>query len=106
MPGDAVVLDYGDTLEVDVGQDLTGATELSLHITKPDASLTTKTTADGVNDGSAPTEQVIYYTLADGDIASGDDGSWRVSASFVNSNGQFSYSGYSKYVVLRRNQTV
>lgn len=99
----AVVGDWGDTLPFATGQDLTGWTELYVYITKPDGTLVTKTTVDGVTDNSAPTQQIIYYTIEEGLL--NQDGVYRCSSAFETADGFFSAGGYDTYTVVRRNQS-
>lgn len=102
MAINAIVGDWGDVLPFNTGQNLTGATELYVYITKPHGTLVTKTTADGVNDGSAPTAGYIYYTIEEGLLD--DDGEYRCSCAYENADGVFSAGEYQIYTVARRNQ--
>jgi len=98
----AVVGDYGDTLQFSTGQDLTDATALYVYITKPDGTLVTKTDSDGVTDGGAPTAGIIYYVIETGVL--NQAGTYRCSCAYVTASGVFSSGTYDTYTVVNRNQ--
>ena len=100
----AVVVDFEDDLLINVGYNFTGYSELTVYLTKPDGTLVTKTTTDGVTDNGDATAGIIKYPVETGVITSADDGVWLVSAKTQDANGIWSGPTPAEYTVRRRNQ--
>ncbi len=108
----AVVLDVGDIMEFNTGQDLlvAEAIHFNLYITLPDNTLLEKNNGDGVGithpDGVTenPGNQYIYYRT-ESDVCA-QDGVLKCSVKYANEFYGFSQPIPGEYVVRRRNQTV
>ncbi len=103
MAKNAVLLDEGDDITVDMNIDLTGHTALTLYISKPDGSLVTKVDADGVTDNGAPTLKLMAYTVET--TLLDQDGDWLFSGKLTTAAGIFSSPVPAVYTVQRRNQS-
>jgi hypothetical protein len=103
MAKNAVVLDEGDAITVDMNIDLTGHTALTLYISKPDGTVVSKVDADGVTDNGAPTEKKIAYTTETALLD--QDGDWLFSGKLTTASGVFSSPVPAVYTVQRRNQS-
>jgi len=111
----AVVGDYGDDITISTGQDLTTAEEFKVFVTKPDGTVLTKTSANGVVvAGTIMINGVsTVVTAADGyiiyEIENGVldiDGTYLFSGYFeIDGDGVFSQATPNEYEVKRRNQT-
>lgn len=79
--------EYGKTIYVNVGMDISTASETEILFTKPDGTTLSKLIADGVDIGIVPVSadcsvfaanEYIKYVTVDGDID--QSGSWNVRA--------------------------
>ena len=103
MAKNAVVLDYGDDITVDMNINLTGHTALAVEFTKPDGTSVTKVDTDGVTDNGAPTLKMLAYTIEQNLLD--QDGDWQVSGKLTTATGVFSSPVPDVYTVQRRNQS-
>lgn len=87
--GKIYVGDFGTVLDVDVGEDISAATELKIRATKPDGT-TIVEWVSGLQGSST-----VRYTFADGDLDTA--GVWKLQAKVTNASGVW----YGETVPLR-----
>jgi hypothetical protein len=58
-----VVDSFGQLVRVDTGIDLTGNSGLHIHFEKPEGTVVTVSSGDGVADTGTPTDGIIEYTV-------------------------------------------
>jgi hypothetical protein len=88
--------EYGINIYVNVGEDVSGATDYGIEFVSPSGVVTTKMSVDGVSIGDSPitadcsqiyaADEYLVYTTIQGDIT--EAGNWLVR-SIIDINSQF-----------------